>query len=109
LAWAWDGEPFAPAAKAFGLTLALSISLFFFGTVPPRLYAAVTCDNLSLGYYSLAAIGGGLLLFAAAFASRASRVLSFRFLPGSAAPCWPRPSSSRRSACTIRWLISIRC
>ncbi len=82
LAWAWDGKPFAPAAKAFGLTLALSISLFFFGTVPPRLYATVTCDNLSLGYYSLAAIGGGLLLFAAAFASGFSRVLRFVALGG---------------------------
>jgi hypothetical protein len=82
LAWAWEGEPFAPAAKAFGFTLALSISLFFFGTVPPRLYAAVTCDNLSLGYYSLSAIGGGLLLFAAAFTSRASRVVRFAVLAG---------------------------
>jgi hypothetical protein len=82
IAWAWDGEAFAPAAKAFGLVLALSISLFFFGTVPPRLYASVTCDNLSLGYYSLAAIGGGLLLFAAAFASRASRGLRFLALAG---------------------------
>lgn len=48
LAWAWDGKPFASAAKAFGLTLALSISLMFFGLVPPRLYSTVTCDNLSL-------------------------------------------------------------
>ncbi|OWW05009.1 hypothetical protein ATY81_03340 [Rhizobium sp. R72] len=75
VSWAWEGEPFARAAKAFGLALALSISLLFFGTVPPRLYSAVTCDNLSLGYYSLAAIGGGLLLFAATFASNANRLL----------------------------------
>jgi hypothetical protein len=82
IAWAWDGEALAPAAKAFGLTLAISISLFFFGTVPPRLYASVTCDNLSLGYYSLAAIGGGLLWFAAAFASRAGRLVRFAALAG---------------------------
>ncbi|KQV84258.1 hypothetical protein [Rhizobium sp. Root1220] len=82
MSWAWDGPAFAPAAKAFGLSLALSISLFFFGTVPPRLYFSVTCDNLSLGYYSLAAIGGGLLLFAAAFASRASRPIRFGVLAG---------------------------
>jgi len=82
LVWAWDGKPFAPAAKAFGLTLALSISLFFFGTVPPRLYPVVTCDNLSLGYYSLATIGGGLLLFAAAFASGLRRGLRFVALAG---------------------------
>jgi hypothetical protein len=77
ISWAWQGEVFAPAAKAYGLSIALSISVFFFGTVPPRLYSMVTCDNLSLGYYSLAAIGGGLLLFAAAFASRLSRPLRF--------------------------------
>ncbi|MBB3967059.1 hypothetical protein [Rhizobium metallidurans] len=82
LAWAWDGKPFASAAKAFGLTLALSISLMFFGTVPPRLYSTVTCDNLSLGYYSLAAIGGGLLLFAAALASGMGRVMRFVVLGG---------------------------
>nr|WP_028745472.1 hypothetical protein [Rhizobium mesoamericanum] len=77
ISWAWEGEPFARAAKAFGLALALSISLFFFGTVPPRLYSAVTCDNLSLGYYSLAAIGGVLLLlFAGSPASRSMRFAS---------------------------------
>ncbi|CCM74030.1 hypothetical protein [Rhizobium mesoamericanum] len=78
ISWAWEGEPFARAAKAFGLALALSISLFFFGTVPPRLYSAVTCDNLSLGYYSLAAIGGVLLLFFAG--SPASRSIRFVFV-----------------------------
>jgi hypothetical protein len=80
ISWAWEGDTFAPAAKAFGLTLALSISLFFFGTVPPRLYSSVTCDNLSLGYYSLAAIGGGLLMVAAAFASRFGRPVRFAVL-----------------------------
>lgn len=82
ISWAWEGEPFAGAAKAFGLALALSISLLFFGTVPPRLYSAVSCDNLSLGYYSLAAIGGGLLLCAATLASRTSRLLRFVVLGG---------------------------
>ncbi|MBB4166887.1 MULTISPECIES: hypothetical protein [unclassified Rhizobium] len=82
VSWAWEGEPFARAAKAFGLTLALSISLFFFGTVPPRLYSAVTCDNLSLSYYSLSTIGGGLLLIAATFASRGIRLLRFVALGG---------------------------
>ncbi|MDM9627015.1 hypothetical protein QTL95_14000 [Rhizobium sp. S152] len=80
--WAVEGVRFAPAAKAFGLSLALSVSLFFFGTVPPRLYSTVTCDNLSLGYYSLAAIGGGLLLFVAAFTSRAGRAVRFAALAG---------------------------
>ncbi|MGO7634245.1 hypothetical protein [Rhizobium leguminosarum] len=79
LLWAWEGENFA-AAKAFGLALAIAISILFFATVPPRLYSTVTCDNLSLGYYSLAAIGGGLLLFSAVFASRLRRPLRFAAL-----------------------------
>ncbi|RFB99091.1 hypothetical protein B5K11_01190 [Rhizobium leguminosarum bv. trifolii] len=80
LLWAWEGEKFAVAAKAFGLALAMAISILFVATVPPRLYSMVTCDNLSLGYYSLAAIGGGLLLFSAVFASRLSRPLRFAAL-----------------------------
>ena len=40
----------------------------------------VTCDNLSLGYYSLAAIGSGFLLFSAVFASGLRRPLRFAAL-----------------------------
>ncbi|WP_184376807.1 hypothetical protein [Rhizobium sp. BK619] len=80
LLWAWEGDKFAAAAKAFGLALAVAISILFVATVPPRLYSTVTCDNLSLGYYSLAAIGGGLLLFSAVFASRLRRPLRFAAL-----------------------------
>lgn len=75
LLWVWEGEPFAAATKAFGLSLAVAISILFFVTVPPQHYSAVTCDNLSLGFYSLATIGGGLLLAAAIFASRLGRGL----------------------------------
>ena len=78
--WAWEGENFAVAAQAFGLALAVAISILFFATVPPRLYSMVTCDNLSLGYYSLAAIGGGLLLFSAVFASGLARPMRFAAL-----------------------------
>ncbi len=56
--WIWQGAAFASGARAFGLSLALAISAAFFGTVPPNAYAAVTCDNLSLGFYSLSALGG---------------------------------------------------
>ncbi|RUM27350.1 hypothetical protein EFQ99_03945 [Rhizobium vallis] len=80
LLWAWEGEDFAVAAQFFGLALAIAISILFFATVPPRLYSMVTCDNLSLGYYSLAAIGGGLLLFSAVFASRLTRPMRFAAL-----------------------------
>jgi hypothetical protein len=70
LLWAHGGEPFAAATKAFGLSLAITISILFFATVPPQHYSTVTCDNLSLGFYSLATIGGGLLAASAVFASR---------------------------------------
>ncbi len=36
LHWALEGEAFRNAAKAFGLTLALAISVLFFSTIPPR-------------------------------------------------------------------------
>lgn len=65
LQWCWHGQEFARAAQSFGLALAVSISVFFFATVPPSAYGVVTCDNLSLGFYSLAAIGGAGLFLAA--------------------------------------------
>ncbi len=70
LLWVYEGEPFAAATKAFGLSLAVTISILFFATVPPQHYSTVTCDNLSLGFYSLATIGGGLMLASAVVASR---------------------------------------
>ncbi|MEZ2132614.1 hypothetical protein AAE028_33260 [Sinorhizobium sp. CB9] len=82
LLWAWEGKAFAAAAQAFGLALALAISVFFFLTVPPRLYSTVTCDNLSLGFYGLSTLGGGLLLASAIFASHFSRGVRFAILGG---------------------------
>lgn len=67
--WVVHGPAFARAAAAFGLSLALSVSLLFFATVPPSRYAAVTCDSLSLGFYGLAALGGALMFVSARFAS----------------------------------------
>lgn len=74
LQWCWHGAEFAAAARRFGLALAVSISAFFFATVPPSAYRAVTCDNLSLGFYSLTAIGGAGLFLAA----RIPGLVSFR-------------------------------
>lgn len=71
--WAWDGEAFAPAARAFALTLTIAVSAAFFSLVPPRLYSMVTCDNLSLGFYSIISAGCVGLLLSALFASRLSR------------------------------------
>jgi len=75
--WAAVGRQAAPATVAFGLSLAASLSLFFFVTVPPRLYLAATCDNLSIAFYSLALAGGGLLGFAAAMVSNRPTVVRF--------------------------------
>jgi len=71
--WAWDGEVFAPAAKAFALTLTIAVSIAFFSLVPPRLYSMVTCDNLSLGFYGIISAGCVGLLLSSVFASRLSR------------------------------------
>lgn len=71
--WAWDGEVFAPAAKAFALTLTIAVGGAFVSLVPPRLYAMVTCDNLSLGFYSVISVGCVGLLLSALFASHLSR------------------------------------
>ena len=71
--WAWEGAAFAPAARAFALTLTLSITAAFLLTVPPHLYSAVTCDNLSLGFYGIASVGGAGLFVSALMASERSR------------------------------------
>lgn len=71
--WAWNGEIFAPAARAFALTLTIAVSAAFFALVPPHLYSTVTCDNLSLGFYGITSVGGAALLLSALFASRLSR------------------------------------
>ena len=71
--WAWDGAVFAPAARAFALTLTIAVSAAFFSLVPPRLYSMVTCDNLSLGFYGIISVGCVGLLLSALFASHLSR------------------------------------
>jgi hypothetical protein len=69
--WIWQGAVFASAARAFGLSLALAITAEFFATIPPSSYAAVTCDNLSLGFFSLSALGGAGLFSLACLPARA--------------------------------------
>ncbi len=71
--WAWEGQVFASAAAAFALTLTIAISAAFFATVPPHFYSMVTCDNLSLGFYGITAVGGVGLLLSALFASHFPR------------------------------------
>lgn len=80
LSWALIGEAFRSAAKAFGLSLALTISALFFLTVPASSYSVVTCDSLSLGFYGLSAIGGTLLFLSASAASTLSKTKRFSLL-----------------------------
>lgn len=69
LRWVWHGPTFREAAAAFGLSLALTITLAFFATVAPSHYTQVTCDSLSYGFYALATLGGGALFLTASRAS----------------------------------------
>lgn len=73
LQWLWHGEAFARPARAFGLSLTLSISAFFLLTVPPHSYGVVTCDNLSFGFYTLSALGGTALFLMASLPKTPSR------------------------------------
>ena len=84
--WAWEGERMARAAQAFGLALAATLTVAFFGTVPPSLYSTVECDSLSIGFYALGAIGGSLLFIVAATTlSECRRTVRFAALAGCGA------------------------
>ena len=69
LRWLWEGKVFREAAAAFGLALALTVTLSFFATVAPSRYTQVTCDSLSYGFYALATFGGATLFLTASLAS----------------------------------------
>lgn len=69
LRWLWLGPAFRAAAAAFGLALALTVTLAFFATVAPARYTQVTCDSLSYGFYALATFGGAMLFLAASLTS----------------------------------------
>lgn len=75
LLWVWHGQRLARPARAFGLALALAITAAFFLTVPSRAYGVVTCDSLSLGFYSLLASGGLLLALATFLPGAATRAM----------------------------------
>lgn len=62
--WLWLGEPMRPAASAFSLAFAATLSAAFFLTVPSSLYSVVACDALSTGFYSLGVVGAGTLFIA---------------------------------------------
>ncbi|TCP90269.1 hypothetical protein C8J31_101104 [Rhizobium sp. PP-CC-2G-626] len=85
LRWAWHGEPMDGAARAFGLSLAATVAAAFLATTPPRLYAMVTCDNLSLGFFAIATAGGLALYLSARSTSRRSRNARILVLAASGA------------------------
>lgn len=62
--WAVEGLAYARAARAFALTLLVSLSVMFFATVPPTQYSVVTCDSLSIGFYAIVGIGAAALFIA---------------------------------------------
>lgn len=69
LRWLRHGAAMRDAAAAFGLSLALTVTLAFFATVAPAQYRQVTCDSLSYGFYALATLGGGVLFLTASLTS----------------------------------------
>lgn len=84
--WAWEGRPMARAAQGFGLALAATLTAAFYSTTPPSLYSTVQCDSLSVGFYVLGTIGGGLLFtVAATAASDRSRAIRLAALAGCGA------------------------
>lgn len=83
--WAWHGAPMDGAARAFGLSLAATVAAAFLVTTPPRLYAMVTCDNLSLGFFAIATAGGVALALSARFARHRSRTARILALAASGA------------------------
>lgn len=85
LLWAVTGKPVARPVAAFSFAFVLTITAAFFLTTPPHLYRMVTCDNLSLGFYTLASIGGFLLFLQTMFLGNAPRQTRFMSLAATGA------------------------
>jgi hypothetical protein len=83
LQWVWHGQAFSRPARFFGLSLALSVSAAFFLTIPPRAYAVVTCDNFSLGFYALSALGGAALFLLASLPRQPDRIVRIALAGGT--------------------------
>lgn len=84
LQWALLGRDVARATIAFGISLAVTLSVVFLLTVPPHLYRVATCDNLSIAFYSLALVGGSVLAASAAFVRDHGKPARFAALAVSA-------------------------
>ncbi len=77
--WGWYGRAAGRQAAAFSMALVLTVTAAFFATTPPHLYGMVTCDNLSLGFYSIASVGGFLLFVASGLGNVARLHRAVRF------------------------------
>ncbi len=69
LQWLWLGDRFRPAAQAFALSMAATLTAVFFLTVPPARYGFVACDALSTSFYALGVVGAGGFYLATAFSA----------------------------------------
>nr|WP_316651701.1 hypothetical protein [uncultured Gellertiella sp.] len=78
--WGFHGAALSRPVAAFSLSFVATVSTAFFLTVPPEHYRLVTCDNLSLGFYALASIGGFLLALQSLLLGQFSRRLRFAAL-----------------------------
>ncbi|MBT9371401.1 hypothetical protein [Rhizobium sp. CSW-27] len=80
LQWAWHGQAFGRAARAFGLGLALAVTAALVATVPPAGYGQLRCGGFSLGLVALVAPGGAGLFLATRLAGSLSRSLRLQLV-----------------------------
>ena len=119
LNWLIRGASAARAAQGFGLGLALTLLLSFFGTIAPSEYLAVKCDSLSLITILAGAAGGFGLAALGRFFS--GRELKARFIAaaivgaicmlaiGTQAPqCFANPLSEIPEDVTRLWLDQVQ-
>ncbi len=100
--WAIEAGAYAKAARAFSLTLLVSLSAFFFAMVPPAQYDVVTCDSLSLGFYAVVGIGAASLFIVTQLPGMRDIRLRIASLAVIAALVGLGAVTSRRNACRTR-------
>lgn len=82
--WLVRGTAFKPAAQAFSIGLAATLTAVYFLTVSSSRYAVVVCDAYSTGFYALGAIGAGVLFALATTLSTRSLTARTMGLAGGA-------------------------
>lgn len=88
LAWLFEPERFASAARTYGLSLALATLACLAATVEPDRWLSGACDALSATYAALAVTGGvGLAVFATLIRAPGALARRFQALALLAAIC----------------------